>query len=103
MRQLQQGQKQLEGVCKGIVEQEKKVMAAVTELKVLVEEQTKKNFSIKGTPFEVSRITILTVELHSHHHTLYCSFHFEEKWHDSSAKHCPDTQQVKRYRCVHRC
>ncbi len=64
-------------------------MAAVTELKVLVEEQTK-NFSIKGTSFEVSLITILTVELHIHHHTLYCSSHFKEKWHDSSTKHCPD-------------
>ncbi len=58
VKDLKQGQMKLEGMCKGIVEQEKKVMSAVSELKQLVEDQTKKNFSIKGSSFEVSQIAI---------------------------------------------
>ncbi len=54
VNELQQGQRRLEGVCRGIVEQEKKMMTAVNELKGLIEEQTKKNYTLKSTPYEVS-------------------------------------------------
>jgi len=41
-------------MCTAVVESQKKVTAAVEELmKVLMQEQAKKNFSTKGSSFEV--------------------------------------------------
>lgn len=53
IRELQGEQKKLLGMCTAVVESQKKVTAAVEELKVLMQEQAKKNFSTKGSSFEV--------------------------------------------------
>ena len=55
IRQLQQEQSKLFGLCTAVVQSQKKVLTAVEELKVLVVEQTKKNFTIKGSSFEVNQ------------------------------------------------
>ncbi len=51
IRELQHGHKKLEGVCGRIVEQQSKVMSAVSEMKELLQEQTKKNFTLKGSSY----------------------------------------------------
>lgn len=53
--QLQQDQNKLFGLCTAVVQSQKKVLTAVEELKALVVEQSKKNFSIKGSAFEVNQ------------------------------------------------
>ena len=53
--QLQQEQSKLFGLCTAVVQSQKKVLTAVEELKALVVEQTKKNFTIKGSSFEVNQ------------------------------------------------
>lgn len=45
IRQLQQEQTKLFGMCTAVVQSQKKVLTAVEELKALVVEQTKKNFT----------------------------------------------------------
>ena len=53
IRELQQEQKKLLGMCTAVVELQKKLLTAVEELKAMVCEQTK-NFTTKGTSFEVT-------------------------------------------------
>ena len=53
--QLQQEQSKLFGLCTAVVQSQEKVLTAVEELKALVVEQTKKNFTIKGSSFEVNQ------------------------------------------------
>ena len=50
IRELQQEQKKISAA---VVNSEKKILAAVDELKALVSEQTRKSFQVKGTQFEV--------------------------------------------------
>lgn len=54
IRQLQQEQTKLFGMCTAVVQSQKKVLTAVEELKALVVEQTKKNLTIKGSAYEVN-------------------------------------------------
>lgn len=74
IRELQQEQKKLLGMCTAVVESQKKVSSAVEELKTMIAEQTKRNFSTKGTSFEVkhtwefsSSNVITNVTLFSYH------------------------------------
>ena len=55
IRQLQQEQTKLFGLCTAVVQSQKKVLSAVEELKSLIVEQSKINFTIKGSAFEVNQ------------------------------------------------
>ena len=55
---VQESNRKVEGVCGKIMEQQTKVLSAISELKEIVMEQTKKNFTLKGSGYEVNYPTV---------------------------------------------
>ena len=53
VNELKHGQKRLEGLYSNLIDQQSKVMSVLSELKDLVTEQNKKNFSLKNSGYEV--------------------------------------------------
>ena len=53
MHDLRQSNSKLEGLLGKVLEQQSKTLSAVAELKGMVEEQTKKSFSLKSSGYEV--------------------------------------------------
>ena len=72
IRELQQEQRKLCGMCTAIVESKKRVVSVVEELKTLVSNQ-EKNFSVKGTAYEVNLTSSYNVYFYSSYY--YVSYH----------------------------
>lgn len=63
LRRLHQAVTNLDRAIKIIAEKQTKMGSVLDEMKALIEEGLKKNFTIKGGPFEVSSIKLETKSL----------------------------------------